>query len=326
MRIIFVPQFPSKLRYQEFWYKQFPIEFKKRGFEVITLGENYLQKIKNERCEYKENFSPIKESILLETVQVNEYIDLDIKEDDILFLADISFPGIFCNALYHKSCSKMFAFCHATSLNNFDYFQNMRHSKFKVECSHSILFDKVFVGSNYHQQKLLLGDKLNTYWNNTLVTYLPFPSVDVKITGKNKTIDIMSASRPTPQKVDFELENKVEKTFNLKIQRPVAKSWINYYWNLSSSKILLITAHEDTFGYQIVDAILNNCIPLARNSFAYPELLPREYLYNDEDELLHKIDYILNAGFNYLIPKVPNLLCQEQMNKFYDTICEEMTK
>jgi hypothetical protein len=131
----------------------------------------------------------------------------------------------------------------------------------------------------------------------------------------------MSASRPTPQKVDMELESFVERSFNLKIARPTSNTWYTYYKNLASAKILLITAFEDTFGYQIVDAVTNNCIPLARRSFAYPELLPDNYLYSNKIELFNRIDDILNLEEKVL---VPSLLCENQMNNFFSVICEEM--
>jgi len=250
---------------------------------------------------------------------------LELRDDDILFLADLSFPGLFGNVLHHKECSKMFAFCHATSANSYDYFQSVRYSKFPVECSHSILFQTIFVGSNYHKQKLIdMGNsffKKDLYWQNTMVTYLPFQPLDYKLSGVNKLVDIMSASRPSPQKVDSELEEYVEKQLNIKISRPVSNTWGQYTWNLNESKVLLITAKEDTFGYQIVDAVTNNCIPIARNSLAYPELLPREYLYDTKEELVMILDQILNGNNNM---PVPDLLCREQMNKFYDVICAEM--
>jgi len=321
MRIIFVPQYPTPMRYQEWWAWKLPQEFRNAGHEVLVLGEKYADMIKHRRGSL-DMFSPINMAIELETEQIREYMMLDIKDDDVLFLSDISFPGLFCNVLYHKECPKMFAFCHATSINKFDYFSSRGYSKFPVESSHSILFDTVFVGSEYHQRKLIgvglqLTDK-GIYWKNTQVTHLPFPPL--KFSNKKKKYDIISASRPTPQKVDLDLENIVAKAFG-EIYRPTSNSWEEYYQNLAMSKILLITAHEDTFGYQIVDAILNGCVPLARNDLAYPELLPKEYLYDNPEDLLSKIKDVLSG--NLLVPR---LLCEKQMIKFYGTIIEEMEK
>jgi len=319
-RLIFVPQFPSKMRYQEWWFTEFSKQFRDHDFDVLTLGEKYVGVIKHRRSTL-DMFSPINQAIEFETEQIKEYMMLDIQDDDILFVADISFPGFFCNVLYHKECPKMYAFCHATSINRLDYFQSVSYSKFPVESSHSYLFDTVFVGSKYHQDKLQAIDE--RYWRNTTVTYLPFsprrlfPEPPLK-----KTIDIMSASRPSIQKVDTELETYIEKELGVKIQRPISNSWGEYFRNLQKSKVLLITAHEDTFGYQIVDAVTNNCIPLARTSCAYPELLEREYLYDSRLELVTKLEFLLALEEQ---PQVPRLLCEKQMNKFYDVICDEMT-
>ena len=288
MRIIYVPQYPTSMRYQEWWFWKLADEFENAGHEVLVLGEKYAEVLKSGRGSL-DMFSPINAAIEFETVQIREYMALDIKEDDVLFLSDISFPGLFCNALYHKECPKMFAFCHATSINKFDYFKQISYSKFPVETAHALLFDKIFVGSYYHQRKLLSAgsDINNTGWMNTHVTYLPFPPLK-SASGIAKVYTIMSASRPTPQKVDLKLEEAIAYHFG-PIHRPTSNSWEEYYQNLAMSEILLITAHEDTFGYQIVDAIMNGCIPLARNDLAYPELLPKKYLYDSKDELLEKI-------------------------------------
>lgn len=302
-RIIFVPQYPAKMRYQEWWYTKLPVEFTQRGYDVVTLGKgdknvNYNQ----------EMFSPIRVSIQFEIQQIYEFLDLHVVDDDILFLSDLSFPGLFTNVLYHKRCKNMFAFCHATSLNRYDYFEAYKDSKFLVETGFSKMFKKVFVGSEYHKKKL--------EWNNTVVTYLPFPPFEPK--QENKTINIISVARPSIQKRDEILEFFVEKRFG-NILRPSCNSWEEYFRYLSMSKILLVTANEDTFGYQIIDAILNGCIPIARNKFAYPEILPSEYLYNNVAELLQKIEQALDGQL-----PVPKIQCEYQMEHFYDTIIEEI--
>jgi hypothetical protein len=177
-----------------------------------------------------------------------------------------------------------------------------------VESAHAGMFDKVFVGSRYHQDKL--------GWENTVVTYLPFPPLS---TYKNtKIYDIVSASRPSHQKVDFELEREVEAEFS-RIVRRDTRTWEEYFKFLSQSTVLLISSHEDTFGYQIVDAIMNGCIPIAPNRCSYPELLPREYLYNDKEELFKIID---DALWGFL--GVPKLKCKEQMENFYNKIIKEI--
>jgi len=307
-RIIFVPQYPTPNRYQEWWFWKLPEEFRRAGFEVIVLGENYADMMSRHRGKF-DQFAPIRMAIEFETRQISEYTTIKINPDDILFLADISFPGIFCSALYHYQTPRMFAFCHATSINTFDYFWVNADSKFPIETAHSSLFEKVFVGSHYHKDKL--------QWPNTEVTYLPFPPIQT-FQKETRIYDIVSASRPTPQKVDSDLEAKVEKEFG-EIIRKETNSWEEYYKFLAQSKVLLITAHEDTFGYQIVDAILNGCIPIARNSLAYPELLAREYLYNNREELFDLLEKALWG----LMP-LPRIKCKKEMNNFYSNIIKTM--
>jgi len=306
-----VPQYPTPNRYQEWWFWKFKEEFEKAGFEVLTLGDQYVNMMEKQRGD-ESNFSPIVDAIKLEAEQIKEYSCIVFHPDDILFVADISFPGIFCNVLYHNPAPKMFAFCHATSLNKYDYFERVRNVKFPVETSHAAMFDKVFVGSEYHAKKL--------NWPNTVVTSLPSPDHLRTFKNETKVFDVVSASRLGKQKVNSKLEAKVEERFG-KIVRKQTETAEQYYKFLGQSKILLITSHEDTFGYQIVDAINNNCIPIARYDLSYPELLPRNYLYKDENELFE----LINTALWGMIP-VPRLKCREQMHNFYNKLIKEMTE
>jgi hypothetical protein len=326
MRIIFVPQYPSRMRYQEWWYSQFPYEFRQRGFSVYVLGEKYM----NQTRAFKSDeglFSPIDEAIKFECEQIKEYMDLNLSYDDILFWADESFPGLFGNVLFHKRPKKMYAFCHATSLNKGDYYEDDRRYKYPIERSTMTMFDKVFVGSYYHAKKIHDVPNLK-------VTYLPYQPRGEKLElFVPKQHMFMSASRPGTQKVNLELENQIEDRYRTRIHRPVSNSWDEYFANLRASRFLLITAQEDTFGYQIVDAVTNNCIPIAPYRCSYPELLPKKYLYKvDERYSQTCTEYgafeLTLMGFTELPedekPEVPRLLCHDQMKAFYDVICNEM--
>ncbi len=308
MRIIFVPQYPTKLRYQEWWFTQLPEEFKKAGLDVHVLGKNAVTYIKAANGGM---FSPIESSIDLETAQIKEYMAIKLRDDDILFMADLSFPGLFGNVLFHKRPKRMFAFCHATSKNKLDYFAKDWREKYPVETAHASLMDVVFVGSNYHEDKLR--------WINTLVTRLPYPPLETF--KEEKSLFMVSASRPTPQKVDSDLEYKIEMKYKFPIVRQDSRSWKEYYKFLSRAKILLITSQEDTFGYQIVDAVMNGCIPVAPARCAYPELLPPECLYETEEELVNKLKYL--SGLE-VMPPIPELLCHQEIEDFYKNIIQVM--
>lgn len=312
-RLILVPQFPTKMRYQEWFINEFSDKFKKYFDEIIILGDEYIQNYDNKLyLEFAKSpigmFSPIEHAIALETCQISEYNDMKLKPGDILLLNDLSFPGLFSNILYHKHPRKVFCYCHATSLNYLDYFENDRDSKFLIETGNSMLFNKVFVGSKYHKRKL--------NWKNTKVIGLPIPNFE--FFKEEKIYDIISVARLNNQKIDKKIEDLVEKDFS-KVIRKECNSWEEYYKFLSQAKILLITSKEDTFNYSVLEAIKNNTIVLTPNKLSFPELLPREFLYDNYQELKLKIEYYLN---NY--KKVPKLLNNELCERFYENLAKEM--
>ena len=305
-RLIFVPQFPSKLRYQEWYFTEFPRHLFPYFDEIVVLGNDLIS---NQVYSDEDMFSPINEAIHFEMAQINEFIELDLKNDDILLLNDLSFPGFFTNVLYHKKPNKCFTLCHGTSKNKFDYFSNNRHSKWLVEQGQFEMFDTIFLATEYHKRKLKIQD----------TKIVALPEAPFRTYNLPKTIDIISVSRPTEQKVNLYLEQEIEKVFATKIFRKRYKSWSEYYQHVSKSSVMLITSCEETFGYQILDAVNNNCIPIAPNDFSYPELLPSEYLYDDMADLIEKISNVFNDKLD-----VPEILCQSSIDNFYHNIAKIM--
>lgn len=300
-RLILVPQYPAKLRYQEWWFTELPRKYSQYFEEVLVLGScsNVVQASQG-------YFSPTNQAISFEMQQIEEYLSVELRQDDILLLCDISFPGLFTDVLFHKCPARCFAICHATSKNKYDYFCKNRRQKQKVELGHSQLFDAVFVATEYHERKLR--------WNNTIVTGLPIPAKNpIQEQEFIKENLIVSVAREGIQKRTVRTEKQVEDYFGIGVRHPKANNWHEYHRFLAKSKILLITSKEETFGYQVVDAIQNNCIPIAPNAYSYPELLPREYLYDNSKELIKAIE---KAHLNAL--SVPELLNIKECKQFFE--------
>lgn len=306
-RIIFIPQLPVKLRYSEWWITELEKEFKKHYDEVIVLGKDMLTHL-NESNDTS-MFAPIDDSIKFEQLQINEFLNLNTDKNDTLFLADISFPGFFSSVLHHKKIKNAYAFCHGTSKNSYDYFQNTRDSKWLTESGHSKLFKKVFVATNYHKDKLR--------WKNIRVVGVPEPPYET-YNLRDKENNIISVCRDSIQKRTKSIEKEIEKVFG-KIIRQTFDTWKDYYQFISKSKILLITSKEDTFNYSVLESVRNGCIPLCPNKFSFPELLERKFLYNDISELKYKINYILNDN-----PNIKNLKNDNIISNFYNNIIKEM--
>lgn len=309
-RLVIVPQLPQKLRYQEFFFYEFPNKLKNYFDDIILIGKDYLYFHPQGLRDDISMFSSINESIEFELYQIKEYNSLDLKNDDILLMLDLSFPGFFSNILYHKKPNKCFVYCHATSKNQYDLFSSVRYSKFPCETAHSKLYNKVFVGSEYHKNKL--------GWNNIEVVGLPVPPFETF--KEEKIYDIISVSRPNKQKVNKKIEKLIERDFCDIIRKDV-NSWEEYYKFLSQGKILLLTGKEETFGYSAMESIMNNTYVLAPRNFSYPELLPNDYLYSNYEELKLKIWNILNDKEYFPISKLIN---QDLCDNFYKNISERM--
>lgn len=319
-RLIYVPQFPAEMRYQEWWLKEFTKEFEKEYDEVEILGLNWLiQNLDGITSYDSAMFSPINNAVKFETAQMADYMSLDIRDNDTLFLSDVSFPGLFCNVLYHKTCPKMYAFCHATSMNAYDYFAPMRKYKSKLEFQHARLFDGIFFGSYYSINK--------TKWSQKGIkchrVTLPDSPDDIlkQIKQSNiRPIDLVSVCRPSIQKVNKKVEKKVEIALGKKIYREEVETWNDYNILLGNSKVLIISTKEDTYNLTILDAIKCGCVPMVPDSLCFPEILPPYWRYKDANDLISKLRHMFDD--NHFI--VPDVINRDEVDNFFPNIIEVM--
>lgn len=319
-RLILVPQYPAKLRYQEWWREELPTQYGLFFDEVEVLGPKVS--LMNAQAEAG-LFSPIEQAVHFELVQVNEYMNMKLREDDVLLLCDLSFPGFFTNALMHRRPARSYAICHATSRNVYDYFSGVWRAKWPIETGSAHAYEKVFVATQYHKDKL--------GWSNAMVTGLPFLPADLGATPgrlrQSRGLDIVSVARDHPQKRDPDLEQYLENQLGVQIQRPPSstQSWDDYFSFLSKAKVMLITAREETFGYQVIDAVHNGCLPLAPAKFSYPELLSPQYLYQDKDDMVEKAARMVRWWEGYweeIYPLHPQAI--KRSNLFYWRTAAEM--
>jgi hypothetical protein len=277
-RLIIVPQYPTPLRYQEWWPERLVRGYSPHFEEVVLLNPglpNVMAPLGS--------FSPAQQAIEYEAEQIKMFNDLALRKDDVLLLCDLSFPGLFASVLYHKRPSRCFAICHATSLNRYDYFAKFRKKgKWRVETGTSRIFDKVFVASEYHKEKL--------GWPNIDVIKFPLPDIGFLIGGSLidsvRTRQFVSAARSGVQKVDKKLEKKLMELSGCgisKLRLSASTQWKHYYQFLQNGKFLIVTSREETYGYQVIDALMVGTIPIAPRAMSYPEILPDRYLYQPGD-------------------------------------------
>lgn len=268
-RLILVPQLRVKMRYQEWWQEMFEKHLT-GPFDVVTL----TSKVETVNIQAG-TFSAVDYAIHCEAEQVRQFLEMNFTEEDVLLHLDLSFPGFFHNALFHRRPARSAVFCHATALNRFDYFQPVRQQKWRCERTHAEMYDKVFVASAYHQKKLRLKNCIN-------LGALPNPPASIlpKQMESERPLRFVSTARITPQKVDRTVEEHLEGLSGDMVKRHQFLDWRSYYHFLDRSRFLVVTSKEETYGYQIVDAILRGCTPIAPKAYSYPELLPARLLYD----------------------------------------------
>ena len=312
-RLFFVPQYPTRMRYQEWWYWKVPQGFSEYFDEVVVVSPM----IEEDKRADNWMFSPIDETIEFEAMQIKEYLKQDIKDNDFVFFADISFAGIVPQITYLKRNGKKFGFAHATSLNRYDYFAPVRAGKWLQEQGIIRIFDKIFVASRYHKFKLLnkLGSK---YHNKIQVVGLPKPPF--RTYKEKKEYDVLFASRRTKQKFSEHIWEML-KDYGLDMRIKLHNTWEEYYKGLSRAKVVLMMSKEETYGYQVVEAVMNNSVVVAPNRFSFPELLPREYLYDDSKEAVRRVLYYVEHW-----NKVPRIKRDhwEMMKNWYKNVSEIM--
>jgi len=58
---------------------------------------------------------------------------------------------------------------------------------------------------------------------------------------------------------------------------------------LSQARMILSCAKQETFGYAVIKAVLNGCIPILPYSQCYPDFFKTKYLYRNLPEAIHNI-------------------------------------
>jgi len=316
-RLYFVPQYPAKMRYQEWWYWYLPKGFQEYFDEVIVIAPDIVR-IKEAPLEL---FSPIDETIEFEAEQLKKFIKHDTQDTDYVFFADISFAGLMPQVIYLKRKGKKFGFCHATSLNKYDYFAPVRQGKFMQEVGIMKMLDGVFVSSHYHKTKLISSRKYGIQYLKNKIKVVGLPKPPFKTYRERKEYDVLYAGRLTKQKFNKMLWNTVL-NLGLKARLTFFKSWEEYYRGLSKAKVVLMMSREETYGYQVIEAIMNNSVVLAPNCCSFPELLPEEYLYKNKDDFVEKLKYYVEH-----YDKVPRISPEHEklMKNWFKNVYKIMT-
>lgn len=363
--LYYVPIEPLAERYTEQWYRNFPIEFREQGFDVVTIDGDPLSNFVgvgtfldiNSTIHYKNS----------QFMQITKlFAERKIKNNDVFFFGDTEFWGIESLRLLSQMNNvkvKIYSFLHAASYTKEDAIEVAAPYQKYTELGWIASMDAVFVGSEYHKQAVIdrrirpfaapedvetLSNKIintgNPIFPNEYKSFLqakkkqiiisnrfdwekrPNISLDFAYILKRKHPDwniVVSTSRPefkSNKSWLVDMARAMEKDGIIEIYSGLSKD--EYHRLLSESKIMLSNSIEENFGYCIVEALMYNTYPLLFNGLSHPEIVenhPR-LLFNDEDEIIEKAEFLMGAVFNVssLATKYTTSLTQMAGVMYYD--------
>jgi glycosyltransferase involved in cell wall biosynthesis len=352
-----IPLEPLEERYTDQWYRWF-----------------------KDRCDSLSiNYQYIDGDILTETVEVGKVLDASgtiyykasqikkismlfkhgkISDGDTFFLFDGQFPGVesikYMATLYNLKV-KVCCYFHAGSYTKEDFTVPMKNWLKFFELAWLNYYDLVFVGTDYHADRLLTSRMSFLEKDNIVTTGTMYNSSEVRkfrsidASEKFETPTIIFASRFDIEKrpgvlLDLviqrseynfiittsrkkltnnleliELSEKLKKFDNVEIYEGISKD--RYYELMSKSHVYLSTSIEENFGICTLEALTLGTSPLLRAGLSNSELVRNEsmFLYNDDSDILVSLDCLINYGtefdFQYLYSKY---------DKSIDTMLERM--
>ena len=285
--IYLVPPLPVKNRYTEDWIKVWERELKKLGKSYVVVGSKKVESLTM-------FFTNPQKALIYECKQI-EFL-AKTKVDKLLCL-DIDFPGLITSAIQVLRLTNpdlvAYGYLHAGSWCNGDIFKSTAGKSF-VERAMFDTFDKIFVATNYHKQKI--ERYFGKEFKNLEVVGYPFYKEDIlryANSHQKKSIILISGR---PEQSDMGLVDRIKKKFSKEkiIVNPKCKTRKDYFQLLSKAKIFISLKTEETFGLSVLEACTLGTLVLCPNLYSYPEILKNEFLlYENGDDLLSRLENLL---------------------------------
>jgi len=288
-----VPLEPYEERYTEQWCKWIPKSLTelKIPFKEI-LGVKYTDKI---------NVGDVLDvygTHYYKYSQLQKIVDLiqrgEITHGDELWFADLWFPGI--EGLFYIRAMTGIQFritgvLHAGTWDKHDFtFKNGMYSwAHNIEKGWLDQIDTVFLGSEFHRQ-LILDEFGKGIKAKLKVTGLFFDANEVSRQSCSKRDLVVFPHRleyeKRPDKFDSLAYHFTGSGWKFLKTKDETSTKEEYYNLLARARVAVSFSEQETFGYAMLEAIANGCIPLVPNTVSYATMSIYDgYRYNSLDEL-----------------------------------------
>lgn len=230
-----------------------------------------------------------------------------IKSGDWFLVADIYFPGIESikyMAELQDIQVKIASFNHAGRADENDFVQKLKGWSDHTEKGYHAVCDKIFVGSEYHKKnvdnyfKMPKGKVIATgiVWDMDVARKI-YPYADIKeefviwphrICTEKGFDEFMSIAIDYPEyQYVITSSSKINTYHHLpkNVEYIYGLSKSEYYQYMSKAKYYLSTAHQETFGYTLREAIMYDCRIAVPDRACYKEMVPFINRYTDISEI-----------------------------------------
>jgi glycosyltransferase involved in cell wall biosynthesis len=219
------------------------------------------------------------------------YEEGKVTNETKFFFSDIWFPGIESLAYlnyFYKVNPKITGIIHAGSFTDTDFVRDMERWAKNFE---DVVFDiateiycaSEFIKNDIIKKRLVDPKKLK-------VTSLPLDSTLSQYHNDKKENIIIFNGRLCDEKQPW-MFDRLKEVFNdlgervefIKTQE-LNLSKDEYYKLLAKSKVVVSYALQENFGFGVNEAVSLGCVPVLPNKLVYPEIYPKEYLFDSFDE------------------------------------------
>jgi len=341
-KLVIIPMLPIRMRYSAWWNTVFPSRLRELlcgTMDVTTptlLGSTYES--------FDNTPSFCQKQVDWEIDWLCYLHNLHLKPSDVVLVLDCTTPGLIGSYITtHKPCHFM-GICHGTSFNRLDIFSVTRNT---FDAAILREYDKVLVASEYHKLKLATSLRRQQVFSaHRIVNMRALPGMvnecNIKLPVLPSFTDrqnICVVDRPSAQKRNLGLLLRVAKKLkplNISILdiHGGCGAWDEYLAAVANFKFMLVTAQEETYGYQVHDAMSVGTIPIVPSDLAYPEYVPSEYCYLrvtrsiDDDVTAENIVKVITTEMEKrkentdTYPIVP--LNQPYINTFFASLVQEV--
>jgi hypothetical protein len=310
-----MPIEPIDLRYSTQWAQWFIEQFQEHDINYLTIHGDA-----NKKTIDFGSFLDVMETNRYKTWQTTALISTLMQYKNeyplILFFHDLWHPGLTQLAYIRDGMGwtnmKICGCLHAGSYDEHDFLNKVGMTSWAMFVERGWfqhIVDQIYVATEFHKQMLC--------------TERVVPQEKVKVTGfpmYPTTLSESDASRENvvvfPHRLDPEKQpQEFDKLMKVFEDRPW--TWIKtkeatetkeeYYDVLSSSKVAMSFALQETWGIAMQEATLCGAIPLVPDRLSYPELYNKLFIYKSDQELHKKLKRFMH------LPPVNSMALQQEL-------------